>query len=272
MIEYIKGTVDEITPTKAILEASGIGYALNISLNTYTAIQNKKEAKLYVYEVIREDAYLLFGFATRIERDLFELLLGVSGIGGQTARMVLSAFTPADLANIVQTEDVRSLKGVKGIGPKAAQRIIVDLKDKVASFIGTSGSTSASGEQSVSASSPLVEEAVQALTVLGFSPAPTQKVVMQIVKEAPDTPVEGIIKKALKMLWLHLSSFAHSLQRTMNRQTVSDFAENDVFYMQRSQVFLHHSKSVTVETIFLHIAVCTGLCKHRGWASSIYAL
>ena len=114
--------------------------------------------------------------------------------------MVLSAFTPADLANIVQTEDVRSLKGVKGIGPKAAQRIIVDLKDKVASFVGTSGSTSASGEQSVSASSPLVEEAVQALTVLGFSPAPTQKVVMQIVKEAPDTPVEGIIKKALKML------------------------------------------------------------------------
>lgn len=213
MIEYIKGTVDEITPTKAILEASGIGYALNISLNTYTAIQNKKEAKLYVYEVIREDAYLLFGFATRIERDLFELLLGVSGIGGQTARMVLSAFTPADLANIVQTEDVRSLKGVKGIGPKAAQRIIVDLKDKVASFIGTSGSTSASGEQSVSASSPLVEEAVQALTVLGFSPAPTQKVVMQIVKEAPDTPVEGIIKKALKMLWLHQSNFAHSLQR-----------------------------------------------------------
>ena len=140
MIEYIKGTVDEITPTKAILEASGIGYALNISLNTYTAIQNKKEAKLYVYEVIREDAYLLFGFATRIERDLFELLLGVSGIGGQTARMVLSAFTPADLANIVQTEDVRSLKGVKGIGPKAAQRIIVDLKDKGGSFIGTSGS------------------------------------------------------------------------------------------------------------------------------------
>lgn len=271
MIEYIKGTVDEITPTKAILEASGIGYALNISLNTYTAIQNKKEAKLYVYEVIREDAYLLFGFATRIERDLFELLLGVSGIGGQTARMVLSAFTPADLANIVQTEDVRSLKGVKGIGPKAAQRIIVDLKDKVASFIGTSGSTSASGEQSVSASSPLVEEAVQALTVLGFSPAPTQKVVMQIVKEAPDTPVEGIIKRPWKCfdytnraLRIHYSA--------VNRQAVSDYAENDVFYMQRSQVFLHHSKSVTVETIFLHIAVCTGLCKHRGWASSIYAL
>lgn len=199
MIEFIRGAVDDLAPTKAIIEANGVGYALNISLNTYTAIQNKQEAKLYVFEVIREDAYTLFGFATRIERDLFELLLSVSGVGGQTARMILSAFTPADLANIVQTEDVRSLKSVKGIGPKAAQRIIVDLKDKMNGFIGCGdGSSNQSKEAKVN--SPIIEEAVQALTVLGFSPAPTQKIVMQIVKDEPSIPVEGIIKKALKML------------------------------------------------------------------------
>lgn len=199
MIEFIRGNIDDITPTKAVIEANGVGYALNISLNTYTAIQNNKDAKLYVFEVIREDAYTLFGFATHLERDLFELLISVSGVGGQTARMILSAFTPADLANIVQTEDVRSLKSVKGIGPKAAQRIIVDLKDKMTNFI---GSTESSGNtsQEVKANSPIIEEAVQALTVLGFAPAPTQKIVIQIVKEEPSIPVEGIIKKALKML------------------------------------------------------------------------
>lgn len=201
MIEYIRGIVDELTPTQAIIEAkSGVGYALSISLNTYTAIQNKNEVRLFVYEVIREDAYLLFGFATRIERELFELLIGISGVGGQTARMVLSAFTPADLANIVQSEDVRSLKSVKGIGPKAAQRIIVELKDKMTNFMGTSNATNAADGTHVQVASPVVDEAVQALAVLGFSPAPTQKVVMQIVKDDPSIPVEGIIKKALKML------------------------------------------------------------------------
>lgn len=201
MIEYIRGIVDELTPTQAIIEAkSGVGYALSISLNTYTAIQNKNEVRLFVYEVIREDAYLLFGFATRIERELFELLIGISGVGGQTARMVLSAFTPVDLANIVQSEDVRSLKSVKGIGPKAAQRIIVELKDKMTNFMGTSNATNAADGTHAQVASPVVDEAVQALAVLGFSPAPTQKVVMQIVKDDPSIPVEGIIKKALKML------------------------------------------------------------------------
>lgn len=201
MIEYIRGIVDELTPTQAIIETkSGVGYALSISLNTYTAIQNKNEVRLFVYEVIREDAYLLFGFATRIERELFELLIGISGVGGQTARMVLSAFTPADLANIVQSEDVRSLKSVKGIGPKAAQRIIVELKDKMANFMGTGNAANAADGTNVQVASPVVDEAVQALAVLGFSPAPTQKVVMQIVKEDPSIPVEVIIKKALKML------------------------------------------------------------------------
>lgn len=201
MIEYIRGIVDELTPTQAIIEAkSGVGYALSISLNTYTAIQNKNEVRLFVYEVIREDAYLLFGFATHTERELFELLISISGVGGQTARMILSAFTPADLANIVQSEDVRSLKSVKGIGPKAAQRIIVELKDKMANFMGSGTASQTAEGANVTVSSPVVDEAVQALAVLGFSPAPTQKVVMQIVKDDPSIPVEGIIKKALKML------------------------------------------------------------------------
>ncbi len=200
MIEYIRGNVEDLTPTQTVIETSaGVGYGLGITLNTYTAIQGKEKAKLYVHEVIREDAYLLFGFATKVERDLFQILLSVSGIGGQTARMILSAFTPADLANIVQSEDVRSLKSVKGIGPKAAQRIIVDLKDKIAPFVGASNSGTTT-DGGVTVSSAVVDEAVQALAVLGFSPAPTQKVVMQIVKEAPELPVEGIIKKALKML------------------------------------------------------------------------
>lgn len=200
MIEYIKGAVDELSPTLAVVEASGVGYALNISLNTYAATQGRQEVKLYVYEVIREDAHVLYGFATRSERELFALLLGISGVGGQTARMILSAFTPADLANIVETEDVQSLKSVKGIGPKAAQRIIVDLKDKMTSFYGTGAGSDGQKSQAPNLSSPAIEEAVQALTVLGFSPAPTQKVIVKIVKEEPDITVEGIIKKALKML------------------------------------------------------------------------
>lgn len=200
MIEYIRGIIDELTPTQAVLEANGVGYALSISLNTYTAIQGKNEARLYVYEAIREDAYQLYGFATRQERELFTLLIGVSGIGGQTARMILSAFTPADLANIVQTSDERALKSVKGIGPKAAQRIIIDLKDKMMNFLGASeGAVTQEGEAPIS-NLAVVEEAVQALAVLGFAPAPTQKIVKQIVKDDPNIPVEGIIKKALKML------------------------------------------------------------------------
>ena len=200
MIEYIRGIIDELTPTQTVLEANGVGYALSISLNTYTAIQGKNEARLYVYEAIREDAYQLYGFATRQERELFTLLIGVSGIGGQTARMILSAFTPADLANIVQANDERALKSVKGIGPKAAQRIIIDLKDKMMNFLGASeGAVTQEGEAPIS-NLAVVEEAVQALAVLGFAPAPTQKIVKQIVKDDPNIPVEGIIKKALKML------------------------------------------------------------------------
>ncbi len=199
MIEYIKGKVDELTPTQAVIEAGGVGYLLFISLNTYSAIQGKAESKLYAYEAIREDAHLLYGFSTKEERELFLLLISVSGVGGQTARMILSAFTPAELTHAIRNEDTRALKSVKGIGPKAAQRIIVDLKDKM-KIVGadiTGGSSSPTGGNALHSGA---EEAVAALTMLGFPPAPTQKVVLQIVKEQPELPVEQIVKLALKMI------------------------------------------------------------------------
>lgn len=191
--------MDELAPTQVVLEAAGVGYALGISLNTYTAIQGKQQVRLFVYEYIREDAWQLYGFATRAERELFLLLINVQGVGCQTARMILSAFTPADLAGIVQAEDVRTLKSVKGIGPKAAGRIVMDLKDKMMSFMGES-SKGDGGSVGMTVVPAMVEEAVQALTVLGFSPAPAQKVVMQIAKEQPGLHVEQLIKLALKML------------------------------------------------------------------------
>lgn len=200
MIEYIKGALDELTPTFAIVEAAGVGYQLIISLNTYSAIQGKKEVRLYAYEVIREDAHLLYGFASKAERELFTLLVSVSGIGGQTARMILSAFTPAELAGIIREENVRALKSVKGIGPKAAQRIIVDLKDKIGLDTGTETGMPAGNDAGTAASREVVDEAVAALTMLGFPPAPSQRTVLQIVKNEPSLPVEMIIKQALKML------------------------------------------------------------------------
>ncbi len=200
MIEYIKGRVDELTPTQAVVEAGGVGYLLYISLNTYSAIQGKQEAKLYAYEAIREDAHLLYGFCSKEERELFLLLISVSGIGGQTARMILSAFTPAELINVIQNENANTLKSVKGIGPKAAQRIIVDLKDKVAATGASVGSAPSNKETAGQSARANADEAVAALTMLGFPPAPTHKVVMQIVKNDPTLPVEQIVKQALKMI------------------------------------------------------------------------
>ena len=133
MIEYVKGQIAELTPAIAVIDCHGVGYGLNISLNTFSALQGKQEAKLSVYEAFREDAYVLYGFSTRQERALFLLLISVSGIGGNTARMILSALTPAELVNVISSGNDKLLKTVKGIGLKTAQRIIVDLKDKIAS-------------------------------------------------------------------------------------------------------------------------------------------
>jgi holliday junction DNA helicase RuvA len=201
MIEYIKGEVVELTPTYAVIDCHGIGYNLNISLNTYTAVQGNKTVQLYVYESIREDSYTLFGFASRDERTIFLLLIGVSGIGGQSARMVLSAFTPQEFCNVVSAGDERQLRSVKGIGPKAAQRIIVDLKDALAKLVMSGDNTSSNASFSVPVTNAKnVEEASSALVMLGFSPAPVRKTVLSIVKQEPEATVEQIIKQALKML------------------------------------------------------------------------
>lgn len=201
MIEYLRGELTELSPATAVIDCNGVGYIANISLNTYSAIQGKKSCKLYIYEAIREDAYVLYGFAEKQERELFLLLISVSGIGGNTARMILSALSPAELVNVISMENANLLKTVKGIGLKTAQRVIVDLKDKIK----TMGTIAASGGASVgmlssSANVEVQEEAVAALTMLGFATAPSQKVVFAILKEEPDAPVEKVIKLALKRL------------------------------------------------------------------------
>lgn len=199
MIEYIKGELTELTPALAIVEAAGVGYGLNISLNTYSAIQGKKEVKLYVYEAIREDAYVLFGFVSKKEREMFQLLITVSGVGANTARMVLSSMSPAELCNCISTNNERMIKSVKGIGLKTAQRIIVDLRDKIVA-LGIAEEIPAGGAVQSPVNNAVKDEAVSALTMLGFSPAPSQKVVLQILKEQPDAPVEVVVKLALKQI------------------------------------------------------------------------
>lgn len=198
MIEYIKGEIAELSPATAVIDCKGVGYGVNISLNTYSAIQGKGSCKLYIYEAIREDAYILYGFADKQERELFLQLISVSGIGGNTARMILSALSPAELVNVISTENANLLKTVKGIGLKTAQRVIVDLKDKIKTAV-PAGGTSA-GMSFSPMNSEVQDEAVAALTMLGFTAAPSLKVVAAILKEEPDAPVEKVIKLALKRL------------------------------------------------------------------------
>ena len=199
MIDYIKGELSELTPAMAVVEAAGVGYAMNISLNCYSAIQGKKDVKLYVYESIREDAHVLFGFASKKEREMFLLLITVSGVGPNTARMVLSSMSPAELCNSISTGNERMIKTIKGIGLKTAQRIIVDLRDKIVS-LGIAEEIPAGGSMENPVDNRVKEEAVSALTMLGFSPAPSQKGVMQILKDNPTAAVEQVIKMALKMI------------------------------------------------------------------------
>lgn len=204
MIDYIKGELTELTPAEAVVEAYGVGYSLNISLNTYTAIQGKHETKLYVHEALvtggRDDSYTLYGFASKQERALYRLLITVSGVGANTARMILSAASPADLGNAIAGGNERLLKGVKGIGLKTAQRIIVDLKDKiVASGIADELHVS-SDTQSPAVNTAVKDEAVSALVMLGFSPAPSAKVVTALLTATPDMPVEQVVKLALKQI------------------------------------------------------------------------
>lgn len=205
MIEYIKGELAELSPALAVVEAGGVGYALNISLNTYTAVQGKKEVKLFVHESLvtggRDDSYTLFGFASKQERELYRMLISVSGVGANTARMMLSSLSPAELCDAIANSNEKLIKSVKGIGLKTAQRIIVDLKDKIVSTgIADELHVSTTKESGSAVNTAVKDEAVSALTMLGFSPAPSAKVVVAILTEQPELPVEMVVKEALKRI------------------------------------------------------------------------
>lgn len=193
MIDYIKGKIAELTPASVTIETNGIGYFIHISLNTYSMLENHKEAKLYIYEYIREDAYQLFGFSDNHEREIFTHLISVSGVGASTARMMLSSMNPKELASVISTGNADQLKAIKGIGLKTAQRIIVELKDKLK----TEGTDQI---RIFATTNPLGEEAVSALVMLGFSQPASQKAVGRILKDKPESKIEEIIKTALKML------------------------------------------------------------------------
>lgn len=186
-----------MSPAQMVMECGGIGYEINISLTTYSAFNGRKEGKIYVYEVIREDAHILFGFATREERELFLLLTSVSGVGPNTARMILSSLPPADLINVIASGDDVVLTSIKGIGNKTAQRIVVDLKNKVKPVESLAGEKN---RYTTKERSDTAEGAVAALVMLGFQKAAAQKAVVSVMKKSPSIAVEQVIKDALKML------------------------------------------------------------------------
>lgn len=193
MIDYITGRVTELNPAFAVVECNGIGYSINISLNTYAVLDRADSCKILIHEAIREDAYILYGFADADERDLFRNLITVSGVGAGTARMVLSSMKPADLRRAITEGDVNIIKSVKGIGLKTAQRIIVDLKDKIGKHTG-------SGEIIAFSDNTAREEALSALVMLGFARNSAAKAVDNLLKEERSLPVEEIVRRALKLL------------------------------------------------------------------------
>jgi Holliday junction DNA helicase RuvA len=195
MIEYIKGQIIELTPAELILECGGIGYSILISLQTFEALQGKREAVAYIHHYIREDEELFYGFATKDERELLRLLIGVSGIGVSSARMMLSSLTSDEIRNAILSEDVNRIKSVKGIGLKSAQRLVLELKDKIVKGAGSDTGTIFKADTNA-----LVDEATTALVMLGFSKAAIGKVMPAILKDNPQARVEDIIKAALKKL------------------------------------------------------------------------
>lgn len=214
MIDYIHGELTELNPTYAVIEAGGVGYEINIALPTYSTLlggdangerreAKGKEVKLFVSEIIREDTHDLFGFFTKGERELFLMLMTVSGIGANTARLIMSSYTAAEVRQIIATGNSRALGQVKGLGPKTAQRIIVDLKDKVLKIdLGDNlGASNVPADALFPVeSNPVKDEAVSALTMLGFAAAASGKAVDKVLKEEPTAKVEVVIKKALKLL------------------------------------------------------------------------
>ena len=195
MIDYIKGQIIELTPTELILECGGIGYSILISLQTYEALQLKTQAVAYIHHYIREDEELYFGFATKDERELFRLLIGVSGIGVASARMMLSSLTSEEIRQAILSEDIHKIKSVKGIGLKSAQRLVLELKDKIVKGAGADSPTIFKSDNNA-----LIDEATTALVMLGFTKANINKVLPGILKENPTARVEDLIKAALKKL------------------------------------------------------------------------
>ena len=195
MIDYIKGKIVERTPTDMVLECYGIGYKILISLQTYEALNGKDDAKIYIHHYLREDEELYYGFATKDERELFRLLIGVSGVGAATARMMLSSLTTDEIRNAILSEDLNKIKSIKGIGTKSAQRLILELKDKVVKGEGSESTVLFS-----SSSNPAVEEATTALVMLGFTKPNVSKAISAVLKEPPSASLEELIKLSLKRL------------------------------------------------------------------------
>ena len=195
MIDYIKGEIIELTPTDMVVECYGIGYSILISVQTYSALEGKKNETVYIHHYLREDEELYYGFATKDERSMFRLLIGVSGIGAATARMMLSSLTVEEIQNAILSEDVNRIKSVKGIGLKSAQRMILELKDKVVK--GEQTDMSALFAQTTNKAS---EEATTALIMLGFTKANVTKAVNAVLKDDPTASVETIIRKSLQRL------------------------------------------------------------------------
>ena len=195
MYEYISGKVAELAPTYAVVEAAGVGYYINISLQTFSAVEHADSVRLYVHFVVREDAQTLYGFATREERELFRSLISVSGVGGNTARTILSTYSPSELRNIIATENAVLLKNVKGLGLKTAQKIIVELSGKIALM----GAASAPEVRPV-ADGGIYDEAMAALTMLGFQRAASDKALKAILKESPSIAVEEAVRQALRRM------------------------------------------------------------------------
>lgn len=199
MLEYISGPIASLSPTEAVIDAHGVGYLLNITVNTYSAIQNAKEVKLLVHEIIREDAHDLYGFFLQEERAFFRLLIGVSGVGANTARVILSSLTPAQLQACITAGDANKLKAVKGIGLKTAQRIIVDLKDKITAA-GLAAIAADQGAVASGASGQTHDEALAALVMLGYQKAQAQKALAKVFTADPAAGLETAIKRALALL------------------------------------------------------------------------
>jgi len=193
MYEYIKGNITELTPASVIVEAGGVGYFINISLTTYTRLNGRENVTVFLQQIVREDAHLLYGFADRDEREIFKLLISVNGIGANTAIMMLSSYQPEQLRDAIATENVNVLKSIKGIGAKTAQRVIIDLKDKI-------GKSSESVQVLGKADNTTREEALSALVMLGFNKRVIEKALERIFSDNPGISVEETIKIALKSL------------------------------------------------------------------------